>query len=84
VTATTATEQPPALVLPDGWMRRGAYYYAETAPGVESVIVTPMGYLETPSAITVHPEDAAGVASALAARLVEAAGIVEQLRAGAR
>jgi hypothetical protein len=71
--------QPPALVLPDGWARE--YDSCRWSPDDEDhfyLDVDPTDGIEIGD-VNYEPD----AARALAARLVEAAGIVEQLRAGA-
>lgn len=79
--------EPGVLVLPDGWRRQdgpgGLYCQADLFDERERVMV----YADREGVLTagrIRREHSADDARALAARLVEAAGIVEQLRAGAR
>lgn len=72
-------EQPPALVLPDGWAGSGEGLYRSDFDAATSPVYASTVGVET-CGINFTPTDA----RALAARLVEAAGIVEQIRAGAR
>jgi hypothetical protein len=77
-------DQPGVLVLPDGWERAtagGRYLKCRIGfSGICCVFVQPDGITQS------LPSEAYGgvLAREIAARLVEAAGLYEQLKAGAR